>query len=322
MTTSLASKLLLALLALGACGTDDPGTPEVVVEQATAGTGTPAVVGASRNTLYWSVAQANTTKLVFGTSLASLPGAASELGVSTGPIAPVGDHVVLGTTKSILRTGVTTPEVGITSSLVDAVGEGPDGMLVWFADGKLQWGASSSEGSAMLRIARATTLLASAKRIYAAGLPSSSSDARLIRFDRATKTGTTAAGSMELAVLFPGGALANAQYRGRLVGASDGAAEWLVTETPEEASTASRAILVSVPDEGEPIVLLDRIGAVSEMFSTSDGFYWQEGDAILSAPKSGGAATLEVHIEGQAGAVADGFVYYVNGSAIERLALD
>jgi len=294
----------------------------MVVEQATTGTGTPAVVGASQNAVYWSVAQPNTTKVVLGSSLANLPGQASELGVSTGPIAAVGDHVVLATTKAILRTGVTTPEVGIASSAADAVGEGPDGMLVWFADGKLQWGASSSEGSAMLRVARATTMFATAKRIYVAGLPSNSTDARLIHFDRATKTATTAAGSMELAERFPGGPIANAQYRGRLVGADDTGAQWLVTETPDEATSATRAILVSVPVTGEPTVLLDRIGAVSELFSTPDGFYWQEGDAILSAPKSGGSATLEAHIEGQAGAVADGFVYYVRGAAIERLALD
>jgi hypothetical protein len=79
---------------------------------------------------------------------------------------------------------------------------------------------------------------------------------------------------------------------------------------------------MAFPVEGEPSVLLDKIGAVSAFFVAADGFYWQEGDAILNAPKSGGAASIAAHITGQAGAVADGYVYYVNGDAIERLALD
>lgn len=293
------------------------------MEQAAANGRMPAVVGASRDAVYWSVAQPNTTKLVFGAPVARLPAGASDLGVSAGPLAHVGDHLVLGTSKAVVRTGMTTPsEEGISSSLIDAVGETPDAKLVWFADGMLQWGASAAEGSAMLRVARGTSIVASAKQIYVAGLARSSTDARLVRFDRGTMDSVSLAGSMELADRFPGGPLANAQYRGQLVDADDAGARWLVTETPEEASTPARAILTSISASGEATVLLDRIGAVSGFFSTPDGFYWQEGDAILSAPRKGGGARLEARIEGTAGAVADGFVYYVNGAAIERLALD
>lgn len=286
------------------------------------GQGTPSIVGAGRDTVYWSIAQPNTTKLVYGSSLATLPADASQLGVSTGPIVQVGDHVVLATSKSVVRTGVATPEANINSELVEAVGEGPDGMLVWFSGGKVQWGTSEAEGSAMLRIDRASAMRASAKRIYVAGVPGSSTDARLVRFDRTTKTATTVVGSMELAERFPGGAHGSSQYRGKLVGADDSGAQWLVTETHDDASDPSRAILISVPEQGEPSVLLEHIGAVTAFFATPDGFYWQEGDAVLSAPNSGGSASIEAHITGQAGAVADGFVYYVNGSAIERLAVD
>lgn len=315
--------ILAAALLLGACGTDTPGTPEVVVSDATTGRGAPSVVGASSESVYWAIAQPNTTKLVLGSALATLPAdTTKDLGVSTGPLVTIGDHVVLATTKTVLRTGVGTPEAGITSTQVEAVTEGPDGMLVWFSAGQLQWGASEAEGSAMLRISRATAMRASAKRIYIAGLSNSSTDARLVRFDRSTKVATTAAGSMEFAELFPGGAHASSQYRGQLVDADDSGARWLVTETHDDAASPSRAILLSIPEQGEPSVLLDKIGAVTAFFATPDGFYWQEGDAILRAEKTGGAATLEAHITGQAGAVAAGFVYFVNGSAIERLGVD
>jgi hypothetical protein len=322
VTTSSAGKSFLALLALGACGTDATSAPEIVVEDATMGHGVPSIVGAGHDTVYWSIAQANTTKLVFGSSLANLPADASELGESTGPIVQIGDHVVLATSKTVVRTGVATPEANIMSTQVEAVGEGPDGMLVWFSGGQLQWGASEAEGSAMLRIARASVLRASTKKIYIAGTPNNSTDARLVRFDRATNVATTVTGSMEVAELFPGGIAASSQYRGKLVGADDAAALWLVTETHDDANEPSRAILVSFPVTGEPSVLLEHIGAVSAFFATPDGFYWQEGDAVLSAPTSGGPASIEAHITGQAGAVADGYVYYVNGTAIERLAVD
>ena len=322
MTTSSAGKAVLALLALGACGTDPVSAPEVVVDDATMGSGVPSIVGAGKDTVYWSIAQPNTTKLVFGSSLASLPADAAPLGESTGPVVQIGDHVVLATDKTVLRTGVATPAVGVKSTMAEAVGEGPDGMLVWFTGGQLQWGASEAEGSAMVRLARADAIRASAKQIYVAGSSATSTEWRLVRLDRATKVATGVAGSMAFAERFPGGPAASSQYRGKLVGADDSGAHWLVTETHDDASVPSRAILVSVPSQGEPSVLLEHIGAVTAFFATPDGFYWQEGDAVLSAPNSGGSASIEAHITGQAGAVADGFVYYVTGSAIERLAVD
>ncbi len=320
MTSSSARSSLLALLALGACGTDAPGTPEVVVDDASSGAGAISVVGASADAVYWSVAQANTTKLVFGSSLAD--GTGTQLGVSTGPIVNVRDHVVLATTKTVVRTGVSTPEAAINSNMAEAVTENPDGVFVWFAGGELAWGAKTMEGSAMTRLSRANAICATADHTYVAGTFGTSTEWRLFRLDRGSNRLMTVVGSTELAEKFPGGAETTSAYRGTLVDADDSGARWLVTETHDEDSLPSRAILVSVPVEGEPTLLLEHVGAVTGFFATSDRLYWQEGDAVLSAPKAGGAATLEAHITGQAGAVSNGFIYYVNGSAIERLAVD
>lgn len=284
------------------------------------GTNVATVVGASADALYWSVSQPNTTKLVFGSSVDE--GTATQLGVSAGPVAYVNDHIVLATSKAVLRTGLATPEAGITPITAGAVGESPDGSLVWFADGQIQWGAKAMEGSTMTRLSRANAIRTSANHTYVAGTIGTSTDWRLLRLDRGSDRPLTVATSMELAERFPGGAVANAAYRGSLVDADEAGALWLVTETPDEDSRPSRAILVSVPVEGEPKLLVEHMGSVTGFFATSDRLYWQEGDAVLSAPKAGGAATLEAHVTGQAGAVADGFVYYVNGTSIERLAVD
>lgn len=284
--------------------------------------GVATVVGADGDAVYWSVTQPNTTKLVFGSSVEELPRTGTQLGVSSGPVVQVGDHVVFATAKTVVRASIATAESSIAASTAGAVGESPDGAFVWFVDGQIQWGAKAMEGSTMTRLSRANAIVASAARTYVAGTIGTSTDWRLLRLDRGGDRAVIVAGSMELAEKFPGGSVAMSSYRGRLVGADDAGALWLVSETAEDESIPTRAILVSVPVEGEPSVLLDRIGAVTAFFATPERFYWQEGDAVLSAPTSGGAASLEAHIAGQAGAVADGFVYYVNGAAIERLAVD
>lgn len=60
----------------------------------------------------------------------------------------------------------------------------------------------------------------------------------------------------------------------------------------------------------------------SAFFTRDEAFYWQEDDALLTAPRSGGAASIAQRVSGTVGAFDSGFVYSVEGSAIERVALD
>jgi hypothetical protein len=239
-------------------------------------------------------------------------------------VVPSRDHVLLATASSILRTGVAMTPSKVSWPAADALGEGPvgDPQLVWATADRVVWGVREAEGSTILpKITRADQLQVTADRIYAAG-DSTTGERRLLRIDRKTGVSTQIAGSNRFSGMFPGGGKTGADFDGQLVGADDDGALWLVTETPANTTKVARAILVLIPESAEQKIVLDHIGALSAFFATPDGFYWQEGDAVLSAPRTGGAASLEAHVAGQAGAVAGGFVYYVNGSAIERLSLD
>jgi hypothetical protein len=117
--------------------------------------------------------------------------------------------------------------------------------------------------------------------------------------------------------MFPGGASDGATYRGRIVHADDDGALWLVEEIP-----SGRGIVVSEPVQGDATVLLEHLAGASGFFATPDALYWQEDDALLSAPRAGGAAEIISSLPGPAGALADGYIYFVDGTAIKRLPLE
>jgi hypothetical protein len=310
---------LAAVLLLGAC-TD--GSTDVVVKDATMGGNAASLVGAEHGAVYWSIATSDGQKRVAGGSLGALPASGAELGTASGQVVQSGDHVLMADDHAIVRAGLGIEPTTVASRTADAFGEDRDERALYLTSGReLGWTVDGTRGSTMLeKVTSCERLIVTAKSVYIDA--DTSSGRQLLRVDRATAASQTLRSSTELAELFPGGAVIGSAYRGRLVDADDGGVRWLVEERAAGAMKPTRAILVSVPVTGEPSVLLEHIGAVTAFFATPDGFYWQEGDAVLSAPTSGGSASIEAHVTGQVGAVADGFVYYVNGSAIERLAVD
>lgn len=312
---------IIATVLLGACGTDV--SPELVVGDAAAGGGVPALLGAKPGAVYWTVAAGTGPKRIAGASLVDLPGEAQELGMASGPIAHVGDHVVFASGETILRADVTSGPAKVATVTAEALGESPeaDPVLVWTAGAVVSWGNGDVMGSATLpKVVRCDHLEVTASNIYIAA--EGTSERRLLRLDRKTGTVFPLTGSKSYSAAFPGGGPSDAVYRGRIVGTDDLGALWLVEETPAGATSPARAILVSVPDEGEESVLLEHITEASAFFTTDDGFYWQERDALLTAPRSGGAASIAGHLPGTAGAIDSGFIYFVDGAAIERLPLD
>lgn len=312
----------IALVLLGACGTD--ASPELVVRDAAMGGGVPTLLGAEPGAVYWSVTTSNSpTKLVAGGSLATLPVEAQTLGMASGPIAQVGDHVVYAAGGSIVRASVTIAEAKVASVVAEALGESldTDPVLVWTAGGVVSWGNGDVMDSVTLsRIVRCDHLRITATSIYVAA--DGSSERRLLRIDRKTGAVFPLSASSTHAVSFPGGEATGATYRGRLVGADEVGALWLVEETAAGATSPERAILLSIPEQGDAIVLLEHVNGASGFFTRSEAFYWQEGDALLTAPRSGGAASIVHRVTGTVGAIDSGFIYYVEGSTIERLALD
>lgn len=312
----------IALVLLGACGTD--ASPELVVRDAAMGGGVPSLLGADPGAVYWSVTTSNSpTKVVAGGSLATLPVNGVALGNASGPIAQVGDHVVYAAGGSIVRASVAIAEAKVASVVADALTESvdPDPVLVWTTGAVVSWGNGDVMDSATLsRIVRCDHLRITATSIYVAA--DGASERRLLRIDRTTGMVSPLSASSTHAASFPGGEATGATYRGRLVGADDVGALWLVEETAMGTTSPARAILLSIPEQGEATVLLEHVNGASAFFTRSEAFYWQEGDALLTAPRAGGAASIVHRVSGTVGAIDSGFVYYVEGSAIERLALD
>lgn len=312
----------IAAVLLGACGTD--ASPELVVRDAALGGGTPTVLGADASAVYWAVTAGTAPKLVAGSSLSSLPADGLELGMASGPIAHVGDHVVYATSGMVVRASVTVPAAKVATVVADALGESLDTapVLVWTQGAAVSWGNGDVMASATLsKVVRCDHVRITETSIYVAA-DGTSGERRLFRIDRATGAGAPLSASSTHAAAFPGGAVTGATYRGRLVGTDARGAQWLVEETAAGATAPERAILVAVPEQGEPTVVLDRVTGASAFFTRPDAFFWQEGDALLTAPRSGGAASIVGQITGTIGAIDSGFVYYVDGSAIERLAID
>lgn len=320
VTTRSARAALFAAILLAGCGTDDP-SPELVVGDASMGGGTPSLLGASASSVYWSVSSTG-GKRIGGGALAALPADGQELVMATGAVTHAGDHVIAVAGATILRVGVDSPAARVMSGTADVLAETPEAMprLVWTVADKLYWGANEAEGSVVMpRTVRADHVRASKRWCYAA--VESSGERRLLRVDRSTGAVGVGAGSARYADAFPGGAKTGATYRGRVVGADDRGGFWLVEETAAGETTPGRAILVGVAEDGVATVLLEHIQNPAAFFVTDDAFYWQEGEALLTAPREGGAASIAAHLPGTAGALADGFLYYVTGSSIERLAL-
>ena len=312
---------LATLLALGACGSS-AATPEVVVADAAMGAGTPTVLGASADSVYWAVASGSGPRLVAGSPLAALPAEAQQLGSASGPIAQIGDHVLLATDGAIVRVGVSLPAAKVASGTAEALGESLDSapVVVWTEGSVVSWSGEVTSSATLPKIVRCDHVRVTTTSIYVAA--DGTTERRLLRVDRATGSVSPLAASSAFAPSFPGGANATATYRGRLVGADDGGALWLVEEIPAGATVTARAILALVPEQGAPSVLLAHVGAVTGFFVDADALYWQEDDALLTAPRAGGAASIVGHVSGAAGAIADGFVYFTDDTAIMRLALD
>ncbi len=315
MTTRSAIVSVIAAL-LAACGTDSTSS-EVVVDKASGAT----LLGASANALYWSVPAAAGTR-VLGSSLATLPGEAEDLAMATGPSVHAADHVVFVADGYMMRASVGAAASRLATATAEAIGETAElpPRLIWAAGDKLSWGVSEADRTvAIPRATRVDHVRASFRRIYAA--VDSSQGRRLVYVDRTIGLVQGLVASTEFAASFPGGAKDGATYRGRIVGTENDDVFWLVEESVAGTTLPSRAVLALVTDRGEISVLLDRIQKPSAFFVADDGFYWQEGDALLHAPRDGGAASIAAKLSGTAGALADGFVYYVSGSSIERLAL-
>ena len=299
---------------LGGCGTD-PSSSEVVVTDAPGAT----LLGASSNAVYWSAAAG---KRVLGSSLETLPAEVEELSTATGPAVHADDHVLLVADGRVMRARVGAPPERLASATVEALGETSETppRLIWTVADKLSWGLTDAERTITIpRTTRVDHVRAGFRRIYAAVDGPQGRRLIYVNLTDGLFHGLTAATTY--ADSFPGGPLDGATYSGRVVGADDNSAFWLVEETAAGASAPGRAVLVSVLDTGVGTVLLEHIKRPSAFFVADDGFYWQEGDALLHAPREGGAASIAVHLDGTAGAIADGFVYYVSGSSIERLAL-
>jgi hypothetical protein len=312
---------IIAAVLLGACGTD--AGPELVVRDAAMGAGVPTLLGADPGTVYWSLSTGSGPRQVAGSSLASLPAEGQQLGTASGPIAQAGDHVVFVTNGTVVRVGVATPPTKVATVTADALGESadPEPVLVWTEGAAVSWGNGDVMGSATLsRIVRCDHLRVTATSIYVAA--DGATERRLLRVDRKTGSVFPLTASNPHGASFPGGAAEGAVYRGRLVGADDAGALWLVEEIVAGATSPARAILVSVPEAGATSILLEHVSGASAFFTVADAFYWQERTALLTAPRSGGAAAIVGHLPGTAGAIDSGFVYFVDGNAIERLALD
>jgi hypothetical protein len=320
VTTRRLTVSFATLLAVGACGSSG-ATPEVVVADAAMGAGTPSLLGATADRVYWTVASGTGPRLVAGSPLAALPADGQQLGSASGPIVEVGDHVLLATDGTIVRIGVALPAAKIASAKAEALGESLDSepLVVWTEGAVVSWGDGTSSAT-LPKIVRCDQVRVTATNIYVDA--DGTTDRRLLRIDRGTGFVSPLAASSTFASSFPGGAQDGATYRGRLVGADDAGALWLVEELPAGASATARAILALVPEQGAPTVLLAHVGAVTGFFVDAEAFYWQEADALLTAPRAGGAASIAGHVPGTAGAIADGFVYVTDGIAIERLALD
>jgi hypothetical protein len=300
---------LLVAGALGACGGSDT-KPEVVVADAGA---SPVVIGATADHVIWK-----SNAVVSAGSLASLPATGKQLATAAGPVAHAGSYVLLSADQTLSRVSLDGLVERIASVTPDALAGNTNvpPVAAWTSGADVSWGVDGVEMMATLtRIDRCDHASVTGRFIYVAA--DGGSGRRLIRIDRQSAEITPATSSSTWAAMFPNGGAAGATYRGRIAAADDDGALWLVEEMP-----TNRGIVVSVPVQGEPVVVLEHLSGASGFFVTEAALYWQEDDALLSAPLAGGPAEIVATLPGSAGALADGFVYFAHGAAIERLRVE
>jgi len=307
------------LAALGACGGGGSGpTFEVVVPDATLNGAVPVVIGATADTVFWSASTGAGTTFVAGASVASLPAQGTQLATASGPVAPAGAHVLFVADQTISRVGIDGVAQRITTGAPDALAGSSDTVpvVVWTSGAVVSWGVDDMQTTATLtKIDRCDHARVTMQQIYVAA--DGPSGRRLLRIDQRTGDVTSITASSTWSTMFPGGGMAGATYRGRIVGADDSGALWLVEEMP-----SGRGIVVSEPLQGAPSVLLEHVSGATGFFASANGLYWQEGDELLTAPRTGGAASIIGSLPGRADAFADGYIYVTDGSAIERLRVE
>ena len=308
----------MATAMLGACSGDSGPSFELVISDARIGGAAPVVLGATTDTVSWTTSPGDGTTLVAGSALAKLPAVGLQLATASGPVAPAGDNVLFTADRTISRVGIDGAAYRLTTGDPEALAGSADALSVfaWTAGAVVSWGADNGPRTATLnRIDRCDHARVSSHHIFVAA--DGASGRRLLRIEQSSGVVTPVTASSTWAPMFPGPAAEGSTYRGRIVHADDDGALWLVEEMP-----SGRGIVVSAPVQGDATVLLEHLTGATGFFATADALYWQEGDALLSAPRTGGGAEIIASLPGAAGAVADGFVYFVDGAAIKRLALE
>ena len=304
--------------ALSACGDDTSApTPEVVVSDASLGGTTPKVLGATATDVFWSASSGSNT-LIGGASLASLPVQGGQLATASGPVVHAGNYVLFEDAGTLSRVGGAATIQRLTTAapewLSGSSAEPP--VAAWTVGPVLSWGADDAQMTASFtKIDSCDHAYVSTRQLYVAC--DGASGRRLLRVDQRSGEVAPMTASSTWAAMFPGSGMAGSTYRGRVVGGDDESALWLVEEMPSK-----RGILVSQPVQGEPAVLLEHLVAASGFFVTADALYWQENDALLSAPRAGGVASIVATDLGTVGAIADGYAYFTHGVAIERLRVE
>lgn len=299
---------------VAACGGGDTGTePEVVVADATLAGMPPHLLGATSNAVFWTAGST-----IGGASLSTLPASGTELATSLGAIAAAGDSVVFAGDGILLRVDLAaTPgriAVGTPEALAADASDPPQ--LAWTTAADVHWGTADVIKTATLtKIDSCDHAWVTPTQIFAAC--DGSTGRRLFSVETLSAQVSPLTSSSVWATMFPNGPMAGSTYVGRIVGANDFAVMWLVEEQPSK-----RAVLIRQPVSGDATVLLEHVTNATGFFVGDSALYWQEGSELLTAPLDGGAADIVATLPGDAGAFADGYIYYTDGSGIARLRVD
>lgn len=308
-------RIALALVGLAACGSsDDEASFEVVVEDARLGGASPVLVGATSSTVFWRAGYA-----IGGAAVESVPATGSQLAMAaSAAIGQAGDFVAFVTEGRVSRVGADGLVARVAPGAPTVIG-GNDltpPVVAFVENMQLSWGPDDVQDTAPLsRLTTCDQVLVTREQIYVGG--TANGGTRLLRVDQDTGTVTTVATSIYQAELFPGGGMTGATYTGRIVDVDDEAALWLVEEQPSK-----RAIVVRLPVRGDASVVVEYMQNAAGFFASDTTLYWQEGDTLLSAPRTGGTASIETELPGTLGAYADGYLYVTSGNTIERLRVE